>query len=77
MANAVAAAVTHDAVAGLRAGSDPSPLQAEEAARVDDPAVEAALAAGDVRYFANSEPIADRLLAWIRVNAHRIRVGAA
>lgn len=68
--------ITRDAVAAL--GSGVLTAKAVAAAEfADDEAIEAALAACDDRYFANDEPIADRLFQWIGRHAHAIRVGEA
>ena len=67
------AAMTADAIAGLKLGAEVSPAKAEAAALAEDPDIEQALAACDDRYFSNDEPIADRLFAWIKGNAARIR----
>ena len=50
-------------------------LASAAAAPTED--VEQALAECDNRYFANDEPIADRLFEWIKANRSRIRVGDA
>ncbi|MBH0206093.1 MAG: DUF4375 domain-containing protein [Nitrospira sp.] len=71
------AAITNDALAGLNLHGPVSPASAEATALSDDHNVEQALAACDDRYFSDDEPIADRLVAWIKNNAARIRVGAA
>lgn len=70
------AAITRDAIAGLRLGGAVSPASVEAAALSGDKAIEQALAACDDRYFSNDEPIADRLFAWIKTNSGRIRTRA-
>jgi hypothetical protein len=66
--------ITRDAVAALPVGR----LTAESvaaAAESGDESVERALSACDDRYFANDEPIADRLFQWIAAHKHQVRVG--
>jgi hypothetical protein len=68
--------ITRDAIAALRVDA----LAAETvaaAASGEDESVAQALAACDDRYFANDEPIADRLFRWIAANKDRVRVGGA
>ena len=68
--------ITRDAVAALRVER----LTAEAvatAALSEDESINQALAACDDRYFANDEPIADRLFRWIAANKDRVRVGGA
>jgi hypothetical protein len=68
--------ITRDAIAALRVDA----LTAETVAAAaygEDASVAQALAACDDRYFANDEPIADRLFRWIAANKDRIRVGGA
>lgn len=68
--------ITADAVAAL--GVETVTAEAVAAAAVnDDESIQHALAACDVRYFANDEPIADRLFRWIAANKDRVRVGGA
>lgn len=70
------AAITRDAIAGLRLSGAVAPASAEAAALSGDKVIEQALAACDDRYFSNDEPIADRLFAWIKQNSGRIRTRA-
>ena len=68
--------ITRDAVAALGAER----LTAEAVATAvlrEDESIPQALAACDARYFANDEPIADRLFRWIAANKDRVRVGGA
>jgi len=68
--------ITRDAIAALRVDA----LTAEAVAAAafsDDESINEALAACDTRYFANDEPIADRLFRWIAANKDRVRVGGA
>jgi hypothetical protein len=69
------AEITRDAVAALNLEGEPTPAAVEKAAMAENHAVQQALARCDERYFANDEPIADRLFAWIGTNRGRIRVG--
>jgi hypothetical protein len=64
--------ITRDAVAALRVETVTA-----EAAVKDDESIQHALAACDDRYFANDEPIADRLFRWIAANKDRVRIGGA
>jgi hypothetical protein len=73
---AEAARITRDAIAALHLEGDITPEKAEAAVLADDPAVEEALESCDHRYFANDEPIADRLFEWIKANRDAIRLGA-
>ena len=59
------AAITKDAIAALNVGDTPLAAQARDAALSEDHHTEQALGACDDRYFANDEPIADQLFAWI------------
>jgi hypothetical protein len=47
------------------------------AALSEDESIQEALAACDDRYYANDEPIADRLFRWIAANKNSVRVGGA
>lgn len=71
------AAMTNDAIAGLKLNGQVTPARAEAAALSGDPNIGQALAVCDDRYFSNNEPIADRLFAWIKNNVDRIRVGTS
>ena len=67
--------ITRDAIAALRVDV----VTAETVAAAvggDDESIQQGLAACDDRYFANDEPIADRLFRWISANKDRVRVGA-
>lgn len=67
--------ITRDAIAALRVEA----LTAEAVAAAalnEDESIQQALADCDGRYFANDEPIADRLFRWIAANKDRVRVGA-
>ena len=66
--------ITHDAIAALGTESDLSADVVSAAAQADE-RVEERLNECDARYFANDEPIADRLFAWIKANKGTIRVG--
>ena len=66
--------ITRDAIIGL--GVEALTAEAVAAAVSDNESVQQALAACDERYFANDEPIADRLFQWIAVNKDRVRVGS-
>ena len=68
--------ITRDAIAALGTNGDLSADAVSEAAQ-DDEQVEARLRECDDRYFANDEPIADRLFAWIKANRSKIKVGDA
>lgn len=68
--------ITRDAIAALGVGT----LTAETVAAAvlaNDESIEQALATCDDRYFANDEPIADRLFRWIAAHKDRVRVGGA
>jgi hypothetical protein len=68
--------ITRDAVSALRVKT----LTADAvsaAAYSEDESIREALAACDGRYFANDEPIADRLFRWIAANKDRIQIGRA
>ncbi len=70
------AGITRDAIAALRVDT----LTAESvaaAALSEDESIQQSLAACDDRYYANDEPIADRLFRWIAANKDRVRVGDA
>lgn len=66
--------ITRDAIAALRVDSLTADVVAA-AAYGEDAGIASALAACDDRYYANDEPIADRLFQWIARNTQRIRVG--
>ncbi len=68
--------ITRDAIAALRVDAMTAESVSAAALSEDEP-IEQALAACDDRYFANDEPIADRLFRWIAVNKDRVRVGTA
>jgi hypothetical protein len=68
--------ITRDAIAALRVDRVTAETVAA-AALGDDEAIQQTLAACDDRYFANDEPIADRLFRWIAANRDRVRVGGA
>jgi hypothetical protein len=68
--------ITRDALSALRVER----FTAEAVAAVvlsEDESIQKALAACDDRYFANDEPIADRLFRWIAANKDRVQVGGA
>ena len=68
--------ITRDAIAALRV----DPLTAESvaaAALSEEESIQQSLAACDDRYYANDEPIADRLFRWIAANKDCVRVGDA
>jgi hypothetical protein len=69
------AAITKDAIGALRLSGVPTAVAV--AAAAEGEAAQTALTACDERYFANDEPIADRLFAWISANAGNVRVGGA
>ena len=71
------AALTDRAIKALGVKGQPTGAQAEAVILADDPAVMKALGACDDGYYANDEPIADRLFAWIKANPTRVRVGTA
>ena len=68
--------ITRDAIAALRV-EHVTVESVATAALGDDESIQAAIAACDDRYFANDEPIADRLFRWIAANKDRVRVGGA
>lgn len=68
--------ITRDALEALETEGDLSAEAVSDAVQEDDE-LAAALDEFDQRYFANDEPIADRLFAWIRANKDEIRVGEA
>lgn len=66
--------MTRDAIAAL--GADKlSPDAAAAAAMADNLEISAALEECTVRYFANDEPIADKLFLWIKANRSIIHIG--
>jgi hypothetical protein len=67
--------ITRDAIAALRVEAL-TPEAVATAALNEDESIQQVLAACDDRYFANDEPIADRLFRWIATNKDRVRVGA-
>jgi hypothetical protein len=67
--------MTGDAIRALGLGDAPTGEEAEAAVLAETPEVKAALSACDDRYFANDEPIADRLFAWIKENRDQVRIG--
>ena len=68
--------ITRDAIVAL--GLDKVTAETvAEATLANDELIEQALAACDDRYFANDEPISDRLFRWIAVHKDRLRVGGA
>ena len=68
--------ITRDAIAALRVNAMTAETVAA-AAFGDDESIQQGLAACDDAYFANDEPIADRLFRWIEANKDRVRVGGA
>jgi hypothetical protein len=68
------AQITHEAIAALSIEGEPTAGKAEAAVLAGSPRVLEALGRCDDQYFANDEPIADRLFAWIKQNAEAIRV---
>jgi hypothetical protein len=68
--------MTRDAIAALAIDALTADKAAAAASNAGD-AIRGALDACDDRYFANDEPIADRLFRWIAANPQRIRVGGA
>ena len=68
------AQITHEAIAALSIGAEPTAEKAEAAVLAGSPSVLEALGRCDDHYFANDEPIAERLFAWIKLNAEAIRV---
>ncbi len=68
--------ITRDAIAALRVETLTAEVVAAAAVNEDE-SVQQALAACDDRYFANDEPIAERLFRWIAANKDRVRVGGA
>jgi hypothetical protein len=68
--------ITRDAIAALAIDTLTAD-QAAAAASTGGDDLRDALSDCDDRYFANDEPIADRLFRWIAANAPRIRVGGA
>ena len=68
--------ITRDAIAALCLEGVTAESVAT-AALSDEETVQAALAACDDRYFANNEPIAERLFRWIASNKDRVRIGGA
>jgi hypothetical protein len=69
------ATMTGDAIRALGLGDSPTGEEAEAAVLAETPDVKAALSACDDRYFANDEPIADRLFAWIKENREQVKIG--
>ena len=67
--------ITRDAIAALRVEALTTEAVAA-AALNEDESIQRGLAACDDRYFANDEPIADRLFRWIATNKERVRVGS-
>ena len=71
------AAITADAIAALGLSGELTPSRLEAAVHPDNEEIGEALSACDDRYFANDEPIADRLFEWIKKNRGAIGVGGA
>ena len=69
--------MTRDAISALGIAGPVTGERAEAVVASADERLLAALNACDDRYFANDEPIADRLFEWIRANQASIRVGGA
>jgi len=65
--------ITHDAIGALRVDTETAEAVAA-AALSEDESIQQALACDD-RYYADNEPIADRLFRWIAANKDRVRVG--
>ena len=68
------AQITRDAIAALQIEGDVTAAKVEATVSADDPAVLEHLGRCDDRYFANNEPIADRLFAWIKKKVNVIRL---
>ena len=71
------AALTRRAIDALAIQGEVTGDKAEAVVMADDPAVGAALSECDDGYYANDEPIVDRLFAWIKENRAFVRVGGA
>jgi hypothetical protein len=70
------AALTRRAIEALGIEGTVTGEKAEAVVLRDDAAVSKALAACDDGYYADAEPIADLLFAWIKENRTAVRVGA-
>jgi hypothetical protein len=71
------AEITHQAIAALKVQGTLTPDNVAAAAADAEDVLLEALGGCDDRYFANDEPIADKLFAWIKANRDSIRLGAA
>ena len=69
--------IARDAIAAIATDGDLTAQVLSEAAADLDEHTEQALSACDQRYFANDEPLADRLFQWIKANRSAIRIGDA
>lgn len=69
------AAIARDALAAISPDGDHTPEGLSTAVEDLDEEAAISLEGCDSRYFANDEPIADRLFAWIKANRAGIRIG--
>ena len=68
--------ITQQAIAALGIQGEPTREAMEAVILSENDAVKQRLGECDERYFANDEPIADRLFDWIKRNRGQIRLGA-